>query len=212
MNEGIKEVASYWYRVFEDQPIEFDVFVSRNRRLLRKLSLYPFTNWSEAIEETEDLVDALIILNARFGVPYRIDTACQTRNRYLILQSWEAKWGELTKELRILFIRSPKFNNLQFEDIDIVNGLFQQHKKFDSVKEHLCHLQLSTNSNDLVEWEFDSIFTGPPEAVLLVVDDEAENDASVIRLSSQVGIDIDWNPDELDSEAILGLTGSPDEF
>ena len=91
MNEGIKEVASYWYRVFDDQPIEFDVFVSKNRRLLRKLSLYPFTHWSEAIEETEDLVDALIILNERFGIPYRIETAYQTRNRYLILQSWEAK-------------------------------------------------------------------------------------------------------------------------
>ena len=210
MNEGIKEVASYWYRVFDDQPIEFDVFVSKNRRLLRKLSLYPFTHWSEAIEETEDLVDALIILNARFGIPYRIETAYQTRNRYLILQSWEAKWGELSNELRIMFIRSPKFNYLQFEDIDIVNGLFQQHKKFDSVKEHLYHLQLSTTSNDLVDWEFDSIFTGPPEDVLLAVDDE--DDASVIHLSSQVGIDIDWNPDELDSEAILGLTGTPDEF
>jgi hypothetical protein len=44
----------------------------------------------------------------------------------------------------------------------------------------------------------------------LAVDDE--DDASVIHLSAQVGIDIDWNPDELDSEAILGLTGSPDEF
>jgi hypothetical protein len=174
------------------------------------LSLYPFTHWSEAIEETEDLADALIILNARYGIPYRIETAYRTRNRYLILQSWEAKWGELSNELRIMFIRSPKFNYLQFEDIDIVNGLFQQHKKFDSVKEHLYHLQLSTTSNDLVDWEFDSIFTGPPEDVLLAVDDE--DDASVIHLSSQVGIDIDWNPDELDSEAILGLTGTPDEF
>ena len=210
MNEGIKEVASYWYRVFDDQPIEFDVFVSKNRRLLRKLSLYPFTHWSEAIEETEDLVDALIILNARFGIPYRIETATQTRNRYLILQCWEAKWGELSKDLRIMFIRSPKFNYLQFEDIDIVKGLFQQHKKFDSVQEHLYKLQLATASNDLVDWEFDSIFTGPPEDVLLAVDDE--DDASVIYLSSQVGIDIDWNPDELDSEAILGLTGTPDEF
>ena len=210
MNEGINEVASYWYRVFDDQPIEFDVFVSKNRRLLRKLSLYPFAQWSEAIEETEDLVDALIILNARFGVPYRIDTAIQTRNRYLILQSWEAKWGELSKDLRIRFIRSPKFNNLQFEDIDILRGLFQQHKKFDSVKEHLYRLQLFTISDDLADWELASIFTGPPEDVLLAVDEE--DDASVINLSSQVGIDIDWNPEEMDSEAILGLTGSSDEF
>ena len=210
MNEGINEVASYWYRVFDDQPIEFDVFVSKNRRLLRKLSLYPFAQWSEAIEETEDLVDALIILNARIGVPYRIDTAIQTRNRYLILQSWEAKWGELSKDLRIRFIRSPKFNNLQFEDIDILRGLFQQHKKFDSVKEHLYRLQLFTISDDLADWELASIFTGPPEDVLLA--DDEEDDASVINLSSQVGIDIDWNPEEMDSEAILGLTGSSDEF
>jgi hypothetical protein len=210
MNEGINEVASFWYRVFDDQPIEFDVFVSQNRRLLRKLSLYPFAQWSEAIEETEDLVDALIILNAHYGVPYRIDTACQTRNRYLILQSWEAKWGELSKDLRIMFIRSPKFNYIQFEDIDILKGLFEQHKKFDSVKEHLYQLQLVTMSNDLVDWEFASIFTGLPEDVLLAVDEE--DDASVIYLSSQVGIDIDWNPEELGSEAILGLTGSSDEF
>ena len=210
MNEGINEVASYWYRVFDEQPIEFDVFVSKNRRLLRKLSLYPFTQWSEAIEETEDLVDALIILNARFGVPYRIDTAIQTRNRFLILQSWEAKWGELSKDLRIMFIRSPKFNYLQFEDIDILRGLFQQHKKFDSVKEHLYRLQLFVNSDELVDWGIASIFTGAPEDVLLVVDEE--DDASVINLSSQVGIEIDWNPEEMDSEAILGLTGSSDEF
>ena len=210
MNEGINEVASYWYRVFDEQPIEFDVFVSKNRRLLRKLSLYPFAQWSEAIEETEDLVDALIILNGRFGVPYRIDTAYQTRNRYLILQSWEAKWGELSKDLRIRFIRSPKFNNLQFEDIDILRGLFQQHKKFDSVNEHLYRLHLFTISDDLVDWEIASIFTGPPEDVLLAVDEE--DDVSVIYLSSQVGIDIDWNPEEMDSEAILGLTGSSDEF
>jgi len=210
MNEGINEVASFWYRVFDDQPIEFDVFVSQNRRLLRKLSLYPFAQWSEAIEETEDLVDALIILNAHYGVPYRIDTACQTRNRYLILQSWEAKWGELSKDLRIMFIRSPKFNYIQFEDIDILKGLFEQHKKFDSVKEHLYQLKLVTMSNDLVDWEFASIFTGLPEDVLLAVDEE--DDASVIYLSSQVGIDIDWNPEELGSEAILGLTGSSDEF
>jgi len=210
MNEGINEVASYWYRVFDEQPIEFDVFVSKNRRLLRNLSLYPFVQWSEAIEETEDLVDALIILNAHYGVPYRIDTACQTRNRYLILQSWEAKWGELSKDLRIMFIRSPKFNYIQFEDIDILKGLFEQHKKFDSVKEHLYQLKLVTMSNDLVDWEFASIFTGLPEDVLLAVDEE--DDASVIYLSSQVGIDIDWNPEELGSEAILGLTGSSDEF
>ena len=210
MNEGINEVASYWYRVFDEQPLEFDVFVSKNRRLLRKLSLYPFAQWSEAIEETEDLVDALIILNARLGVPYRIDTACQTRNRYLILQSWEAKWGELSKDLRIRFIRSPKFNNLQFEDIDILKGLFQQHKKFDSVEEHLDRLHLFIESDELVDWGIASIFTGPPEDVLLAVDEE--DDASVINLSSQVGIDIDWNPEEMDSEAILGLTGSSDEF
>jgi len=210
MNEGIHEVASYWYRVFDDQPIEFDVFVSKNRRLLRKLSLYPFALWSEAIEETEDLVDALIILNARFGVPYRIDTALQTRNRFLILQSWEAKWGELSKDLRIMFIRSPKFNYLQFEDIDILRGLFQQHKKFDSVKEHLYRLQLFTISDDLADWENASIFTGSLEDVLPAVDEE--DDASLISLSSRVGIDIDWNPEEMDSEAILGLTGSSDEF
>ena len=210
MNEGINEVASYWYRVFDDQPIEFDVFVSKNRRLLRKLSLYPFAQWSEAIEETEDLVDALIILNARFGVPYRIDTALQTRNRFLILQSWETKWGELSKDLRIMFIRSPKFNYLQFEDIDILRGLFQQHKKFDSVKEHLYRLQLFTISDDLADWENASIFTGSLEDVLPAVDEE--DDASVINLSSRVGIDIDWNPEEMDSEAILGLTGSSDEF
>ena len=210
MNEGINEVASYWYRVFDDQPIEFDVFVSKNRRLLRKLSLYPFALWSEAIEETEDLVDALIILNARFGVPYRIDTALQTRNRFLILQSWETKWGELSKDLRIMFIRSPKFNYLQFEDIDILRGLFQQHKKFDSVKEHLYRLQLFTISDDLADWENASIFTGSLEDVLPAVDEE--DDASVINLSSRVGIDIDWNPEEMDSEAILGLTGSSDEF
>ena len=210
MNEGINEVASFWYRVFDDQSIEFDVFVSQNRRLLRKLSLYPFAQWSEAIEETEDLVDALIILNAHYGVPYRIDTACQTRNRYLILQSWEAKWGELSKDLRMMFIRSPKFNYIQFEDIDILKGLFEQHKKFDSVKEHLYQIQLVTMSNDLVDWEFASIFTCLPEDVLLAVAEE--DDTSVNYLSSQVGIDIDWNPEELDSEAILGLTGSSDEF
>ena len=211
MNEGIIEVASYWYRVFDDQPIEFDVFVSKNRRLLRKLSLYPFSQWSEAIEETEDLVDALIILNARFGVPYRIYTAVETRNRYLILHSWEAKWGELSKDFRIMFIRSPKFNNLQFEDIDILRGLFQQHKKFDSVMEHLYRLQLFTISDDLADWEIASTFTGSLEDVLLADDDE-EDDALVINLSSQIGINIDWNPEEMDSEAILGMTSSSEEF
>jgi hypothetical protein len=110
-----------------------------------------------------------------------------------------------------MFIRSPKFNHLQFEDIDILRGLFQQHKKFDSVTEHLYRLQLFTSSDDLVDWGIVSIFAGPTEDVLLAVDEE-EDDASVINLSSQVGIDVDWNPEELDSEAILGLTGSSDEF
>jgi hypothetical protein len=71
------EVASFWYSQNDALSVPFDKFVKENRPHLEKLNKYGFERWSAAILETGDLIDALIWLNVRDGIPYRIETLVQ---------------------------------------------------------------------------------------------------------------------------------------
>jgi len=208
MKNEIEEVASYWYRTFGNQKIPFDDFILKNQRLLWKLSRYQFGDWSSAIEKSVDLADALILLNARFGTPYRIFTVKSTKIRYRLLYSWERKWGKLSREHRIAFIGSTKLNALSEVDLDILYGLFDQHRKFDSVITHINRIVVPI-SDDNLDWDRDALSAIFDDTMIPLVE---LDDYEITTLSDQVGINIDWDPEELDSERIMGMDLIHDEF
>ena len=220
MNSNVNEVASFYYQTIGNQTIPFDDFVRSNRPFLRKMARYEFVEWSKAIEQNIDLVDALWWLNINFGVPYRIENVSSMRSRYELLNCWEESWGVLPKHFRVAFIRSPKMKNLDFVDIDILKGLFSQHKKFDSVFEHLLRFILTDEDievdfSDYIRYVFEQ--TAPGELISEAIPWEsypeyAIPEESLITLSNEVGIDINWNPDELDSETLLYGMSDPDEL
>lgn len=203
------EVASFWYTQNGASSIPFDNFVKENRHLLEKLGKYHFERWSEAILETGDLIDALIWLNVRDGIPYKVETLDNVRSRVALLYLWEAKWGYLPKHYRIAFIKHSDFIYLRNFDFDIIAELFKQHKKFETV---LDHIRMLVDSNGEINPLLDD-FT--PLDNLLPLDsdiDEFEwevltgaSEFELTNLSTEIGVNLDWNLDEMNSEEILGL-------
>jgi len=207
----IKDVASFWYSLNWPQMVPFEDFISINHKLLKKISCYDYEQWSNAIEETGDLLDSLIWLNSRWQPTYGIYSARTTRAKFILLSQWEMRWGTLPKKFRIGFIRHPRFKNIEKFDLEILEGLFAQHKKFDSVISHLFGLH-----PDYLDSELE--ISGPHETPF---DDEeislfselsfeefssfyiVEGLASPEELADQTGIDIEWSPDDLDSEEIV---------
>jgi hypothetical protein len=209
------EIASFWYSQNSSLTIPYDTFVKDNRATLEKIKQYEFENWSQAILETGDLNDSLIWLNVRHGVPYRIETLDNVRSRVTLLYLWETKWGFLPKHFRIAFIKHPDFIYLKNFDFDIIAELFKQHKKFETVIEHIRMLvdpnseinpflddyspldNLLTLEMDIDEFEWDKL--------------TSSGELEVTNLSKEMGVDLDWNLDEMGSEEILGFDSEPED-
>jgi hypothetical protein len=138
--EGMKmerEVASFWFHLDGPQKISFEKFVTINKKLLVKIGSYEYSEWSEAINETLCLLDALIVLNLKYDVPYHFETIKENKFKYVLMGNWEEKWGQLPNKFRSAFLNNPKFSDLDDLDFFIVQGLFREHRKFDSVIEHV---------------------------------------------------------------------------
>lgn len=203
------EVASFWYAQNSGLTIPYDTFVTENRFLLEKINKFNFQDWSKAILETGDLVDALIWLNVRFGIPYRVETLDNVRSRVTLLYLWETKWGFLPKHFRIAFIKHPDFEFIKNFDFDLISELFKQHKKFESVLNHIKMLvSPDTEINPFLEdySPLDNLLTFEMD----LDEDDWEEIAGapqleVSRLSKEMGVDLEWNLDEMGSEEILGI-------
>jgi hypothetical protein len=203
------EIASFWYSQNSSLTIPYDTFVKENRATLEKIKQYEFQKWSQAILETGDLTDALIWLNVRFGIPYIIETLDNVRSRVALLYLWETNWGFLPKHFRIAFIRHPDFMYLKNFDFDIIAELFKQHKKFETVLEHI---RMLVDPNSEVNPFLDD-YTPLDNLLTLEMDiDEFEwneltgsGELGITNLSKEMGVDLDWNLDEMGSEEILGF-------
>jgi hypothetical protein len=132
-----REVASFWFHLDGPQRVSFEQFVKDNKKLLLKIGSYEYSEWSDAINETQNLLDALIVLNLKYGVPYYFETIKENKLRYVLMGNWEGKWGQLPIKFRSAFLNNPKFSDLDDLDFFIVQGLFREHRKFDSVIEHV---------------------------------------------------------------------------
>lgn len=211
MELKIHEVAAFYYRSQGNQLIKFDDFVRQNRRILKKISQYEFTQWSESIDETDDLSDALLWLHVHIGMPVGTHRVTTTRARYELLHHWEQQWGELPNKYRTAFIRSPKMKSIQYIDLDILKDLFAQHRKFDSVIGHIerffrANIDLDSILNDPFQYfleDPDAVAPFSSDSQWLVDFELSDNEEALHYLSAAVGIDIDWNLDDLDSETIL---------
>ncbi len=212
------EVATFWYTFHGRLDTDYETFVAKNRRILSKIGKYQYAKWSEAIAETGDLVDALITLNLRNG-PIPSKNGYPTTNERLgLLSVWEKKWGVLPRKYRIGFVRNPKFKQFTNIDLEILVQLFQQHKKFDSVINHINSFR-----RDEINFVFGNLDTlsssFDEEGSMLTIDDnwigleDAPTEDSINSLSSDIRLEGDWNIDELDSEEIIFAMDDPqDQF
>jgi len=211
------EVATFWYSFHGRLDTDYDNFVSKNRRILNILGRYQYRYWSEAIEETGDLVDALITLNLRNG-PIASRKGFPTTNERLgLLSVWEKKWGVLPRKYRIGFVRNPKFKQLESIDLEILVQLFQQHKKFDSVINHIKSFR--SGEVDFLTGDFDSLATSFDDEGSTVSDEDqswfgsegAPTEGEIDNLSSEIRMGGEWNIDELDSEEIIFAMEDPED-
>lgn len=213
------KVAEFWFSFGgkiqwdfdEARPnLDYDSFLKKNSRLIRKIAAYGEDKWSDIISETGDLLDALIILNIKFGPIARTDTFPSTNERRGLLGVWERKWGELPRKYKIGFVRNPKFKSFINIDIEILVELFQQHRKFDSVIAHINAFKYEHSSYD---WELLDFSPTTPLGFLESIENEifTQNASNKELLNSDFledfigGLDIndDWNIDDLDSETII---------
>jgi hypothetical protein len=134
------EVASYWFNLDGPQRVPYEVFIKDNKTLLKKIESYEFSEWSQALEQTLDLLDTLIVLNLKYGIPYKYETISNNKFRYILMGNWQQKWGQLPSKFKSAFLNNPKFSDLDDLDFFVVQGLFRQHRKFDSVIEHINSL------------------------------------------------------------------------
>jgi hypothetical protein len=138
--EKKSEVASYWFNLDGPQKISYEQFMSDNKKLLAKIESFEYSEWSQAIDETLNLLDALIVLNLKYDIPYNFETIKENKLRYVLMGNWEEKWGQLPNKFRSAFLKNPKFADLDDLDFFIIQGLFREHRKFDSVIEHVQNL------------------------------------------------------------------------
>ena len=134
------EAASYWFNLDGPQRVSYEKFIAENKTLLKKIESYKFSEWSQALEQTLDLLDTLIVLNFKYGIPYDYETIADNKFRYILMGNWEQKWGQLPSKFKSAFLNNPKFSNLDDLDFFVVQGLFRQHRKFDTVIEHVNSL------------------------------------------------------------------------
>jgi len=213
------EVATFWYSFHGKLDTDYDHFVLKNRRILNKLGSYQYRDWSEAIAETGDLVDALITLNLRKGPVALRKGFPSTNERLGLLSVWEKKWGVLPRKYRIGFVRNPKFKHFENIDLEILVQLFQQHKKFDSVINHIGSFRVGEMDFILVDLDpLSSSFDDEGSIVTIDGDswfgsEDAPTEYTINSLSSDIRLDGEWNIDELDSEEIIfAMEDSQDQF
>jgi hypothetical protein len=127
-----------------------------------------------------------------------------------LLQVWEKKWGTLPTKWRIGFVRHSGFSDIQWLDIEILEYMFTQHRKFESVIGHLISLQLDVDVQELTfDFSNEDYF---PESLTLTESDSDPNfdDQAILELSTETNIPLDWNMDDLDTDDILPVWD--DEF
>jgi hypothetical protein len=211
------EVATFWYSFHGRLDTDYESFVLKHRRILSKIGRYRYEQWSEAITDTGDLVDALITLNLRNG-PIPTKNGYPTTNERLgLLSVWEKKWGELPRKYRIGFVRNPKFKLFVSIDLEILVQLFQQHKKFDSVIDHINSFR--RGEMDFTLGDLDSLSNSfNDEGSMVTIDgdswfgsEDAPTEDIINSLSSDIRLDGEWNIDELDSEEIIFAIEDPQE-
>ena len=134
------EVASFWFNIDGPQKLSYEQFIHENRKLIRKIEAYEFSEWSRAIEQTMSLLDALIVLNLKYGTPYEFETISDNKLRYILMGNWEQKWGQLPSKFKSAFLSHPRFSDLDDLDFLLVQGLFREHRKFETVIEHVQSL------------------------------------------------------------------------
>ncbi len=213
------DVATFWYAFHDRLDTDYESFTLKNRRVLTKIGRYKYEQWSEAIEETGDLVDALILLNLRNG-PIPTKNGYPTTNERLgLLSIWEKKWGELPRKYRIGFVRNPKFKLFVNIDLEILVQLFQQHRKFDSVIDHINSFR--RGEMDFTMGDLDPLSSSfDDEGSIVTIDgdswlgsEDAPTEDVINSLSSDIRLDGEWNIDELDSEEIIFAMEDPqDQF
>ena len=211
------EVATFWYSFHGRLNTDYDEFVRKNRRILKKLGQYQYSQWSQAIEETGDLVDALIILNLQTGSTVPNKEYPTTNERLGLLSVWEEKWGVLPHKYRIGFVRNPKFKQFRNIEIEILVELFRQHRKFDSVINHIKSFRLG--ESDILTGDLDSLAESFDDEGSLVSEqgdtwfgsEDAPTLDAIEYLSSEVRMDGEWNIDELDSEDIIFALEDPQD-
>lgn len=201
----IHEVASFYYSYNGPQAIPFDTFVKDKNRILSKISSYNFDEWTEAIHQGTDIEEVLCYLVVNYGHSYNAMTARSSKARLHLLQTWEQKWGTLPTKWRVGFVRHSGFTDLQWFDIDILEYMFTQHRKFESVIDHLINLQIDS---DLQELTFD--FSSEEDDVVGIATSESDSEPNfdhevILSLSNETMIPLDWNMDDLDTDEILPI-------
>lgn len=201
--EKKREIASFYYSFNGPQEIEFETFIKSKNKLLRKIASYQFEDWRIAIEQEDSLEEVLCFLTVNYGRKYPAMTATSTKSRLHLLQVWERNWGKLPTKWRIGFIRHKTFSIIQGTDLEVLEYLFTQHRKFSSVIEHLVGLQIRTDEDTLSE---DFLTTDELIGSLTLSESESDikfDEDSIFELSADTAIPLDWNIDDLDSEDIL---------
>lgn len=208
--EAIREVASFYYSYNGPQAIPFETFIADKKKILSKIGQYEFDEWTEAIHEGTDIEEVLCYLVVNFGQIYATMTARSSRARLHLLQVWEKKWGALPTKWRIGFVRHADFSELQWLDLAILEYMFTQHRKFESVLDHLINLQ---KGSDIQELTFD--FNSEDHELGSLTTSESDSEPhfdheGISILSVETKIPLDWNLDDLDTDDILPVWD--DEF
>ncbi len=134
------DVASFWFNIDGPQKTTYEEFIRENKKLIKKIEAYEFSKWSQAIEQTGNLLDALIVLNLKYEIPYTFETIKENKFRYMLLGNWEQKWGQLPNKFKSAFLTHPRFSDLDDLDFFVVQELFREHRKFETVVEHVQRL------------------------------------------------------------------------
>ena len=212
MNESTaRDVANFFYQInLWPKKDDLSHFLNKNNRILNKIAQYEYGDWSNAVEITGDVVDALIYLNVRFGQIPASTGIPTVPERIALLHIWEAKWGLLDRRWRVAFIRNAKFRTLRNIDLEVIAELFTQHKKFDSVIHHIHLLQVANSvygyslidAGDVAEMLEVEYWIARRASSWLDTQDSIE-EGELSEPAKEIAIDLDHNLDDLDSETII---------
>ena len=208
--EKVREVASFFYSFNGPQPLVFETFVKEKKKILGKISAYDFDEWTLAIERAADVEESLCFLVVNYGHRYQAMKSGSSKARLHLLQVWEKHWGKLPTKWRVGFIRHAGFSEIQWLDIAILEYMFTQHRKFESVIDHLIGLQLGVA---VKEFSFDFSNENYHSESLTVTESDSDpnfDNEAILVLSHETSIPLDWNIDDLDTDDILPVWD--DEF